>query len=291
MASGTRVGCLSGKPVALKVGRTAAGLLSAALFLSVLAPVAVVGKDRRPGDPKTRPPLPKSEGPAQPKPAPPSKGPGMPPGAKPPAGAKPVKEASDNRASHVPPLRRHAPHHEAPAKGTRPRPASPSHNETEGATRPTDPLLIPDQCIRARVVQVPDGDTLTLQVGRAKRQVHLWGIEAPALCDPFGGQAKRELSRKVRGKIVEVLSHGADESGRILVEIRPQGKDMAEELLRRGLARCLRQVPGSKRHEWAEQEAREGHRGMWAQGAHQPAFLCAPDSAEKAVAHAITIDP
>ncbi|HEX9743095.1 MAG TPA: thermonuclease family protein [Nitrospiraceae bacterium] len=56
----------------------------------------------------------------------------------------------------------------------------------------------------AMVIEVKDGDTLTVLRNRSRMTVKLPGIDAPELDQPFGLDAKRFAAKLVRGKVVTI---------------------------------------------------------------------------------------
>jgi len=94
------------------------------------------------------------------------------------------------------------------------------------------------------VERVLDGDTVVLAGGE---HVRLLGIDAPELHpgrpghngpfpEPGAEAAAAALRGLVEGKLVRVERHGRDRYGRTLARLGlPDGTDVSEELLRRGL--------------------------------------------------------
>lgn len=114
----------------------------------------------------------------------------------------------------------------------------------------------------ARVV---DGDTLKLDGQR----IRLQGMDAPELgqsCQrdgkawPCGTTARFALAEMVQRGEVFCTASGQDAYGRALARCTVDGVDVAEELVRQGLAVAY----GRHGYEAAEAQARAARRGMWA---------------------------
>lgn len=129
------------------------------------------------------------------------------------------------------------------------------------------------------VVAVSSGDTFYLDTGdRVRRRVRLTGVGAPAVGEPFGPAAKRQLEALVLGKRVEVWVKPHDW---IVRRKRPtvltgvthlRGKeyvDVGLALVGAGAARHVSPEPytmsgyTSCRYGRAEEEARAAGRGLW----------------------------
>ena len=136
----------------------------------------------------------------------------------------------------------------------------------------------------ARVVQVVDGDTLTLTSPTGPRRYQLLGVRAPAATDCFGRQARTRLRTLLpAGSKVRVITRGR-RSTSVVVLRRGQGVNRlvvqsghAQATLRDGtrLARLLRA---------AQTRARDAERGLWATCVDADDERTAPDSPERPVA-------
>ena len=97
-----------------------------------------------------------------------------------------------------------------------------------------------DRFFWARVVQVKDGDTITV-VRRNDNldmvTVRLFGVDAPESDQPYGKQATRALTRLIHKKIVLVeIKKKADRYGRVVGVVKHEGNDVGRELLESGWA-------------------------------------------------------
>lgn len=130
----------------------------------------------------------------------------------------------------------------------------------------------PRDAERARVVDVVDGDTLVVDLGR---HVRLLGLDTPETVhpdhdgpQPFGAEASARLSALVDGRTVALESDvtDADHFGRALRHVWIGRHLAAEILLREGLGYALT-IPPNTRHadrlRAAERAARDAGRGVW----------------------------
>ena len=133
-----------------------------------------------------------------------------------------------------------------------------------------------DAEIRGRVVEVADGDTLTVlaAAGRAgsmnppppattQHKIRLNGIDAPESHQAFGNVSKQRLSSLVFGKDICVKYTKRDKYGRILGIIYIDNLDINLEMLRAGLAWHYKRFDSTPAYAAAESEARQNRRGLW----------------------------
>lgn len=130
----------------------------------------------------------------------------------------------------------------------------------------------------ALVVQVGDGDTVTLEGGQ---KVRLLGIDAPELeregqpADFLAHKAKAELAKLIQGQRVrlEYDQLRYDRYGRLLAYLfMPDGALVNAGLVRRGLARVYIFPPNTRYQDAllaAQREAIEARRGLWQQALKQ----------------------
>lgn len=123
--------------------------------------------------------------------------------------------------------------------------------------------------IRGRVVNVADGDTITvLDQNNVQHKVRLDGIDAPEKTQPFGNTAKDRLSAllssgREHGFGVYVISKGKDLYGRTVGQVFAV-VDINELLVREGLAfHYLQYAPNNKALADAESFARKYRLGVW----------------------------
>lgn len=90
---------------------------------------------------------------------------------------------------------------------------------------------------RAEVMNVVDGDTITLRDGRSVRYL---GIDTPETGEPYGGEATDKNKEFVQGQIVEMQRgiRDKDKYGRILRYVYIDGTFVNAELVAQGYARA-----------------------------------------------------
>jgi endonuclease YncB( thermonuclease family) len=123
-----------------------------------------------------------------------------------------------------------------------------------------------------RVVSVSDGDTIAvMRDGRAQR-VRLHGIDCPESGQAYGTRAKQFTAGLAFGNLVTITIKDTDRYGRTVGQVNlPDGKNLAHELLRAGLAWWYRQY-AAKESLLArlEVEARTAKRGLWSDAQPMP---------------------
>lgn len=135
--------------------------------------------------------------------------------------------------------------------------------------------------VTGRVVAVTDGDTIkVLDSDKRQHTIRVAGIDAPEKKQPFGQRSKENLSRLVFGKEVDVQWSKRDRYQRIVgkvmvAELACQRPDCSKTLdaglgqVTAGFAwwyrKYAREQPAEDAgaYEFAEQEARARHVGLW----------------------------
>jgi micrococcal nuclease len=116
-------------------------------------------------------------------------------------------------------------------------------------------------------VKVVDGDTLHVQAaqGGASHKLRIKGIDAPELCQSWGGQSREALARLVWGQRLTVLMRDVDDHGRWLVHVMVQGKDVGALMVAQGHAWSyqFRRDPGP--YAALEQQAAGQRLGLFSQ--------------------------
>lgn len=105
------------------------------------------------------------------------------------------------------------------------------------------PLLViaeeePSKVFQARVVEIQDGDTLTVvRENLDLVKVRLYGVDAPEAGQPFGDQAAKKLKRLAHKKIVTIEAmQKRDRYGRVVGLVKHGGRDLGREMAKAGLA-------------------------------------------------------
>lgn len=121
------------------------------------------------------------------------------------------------------------------------------------------------ETLKGKVVFVADGDTLTMQVGKNKREkVRLLGIDAPEHDQAYGAESGKLLAQLVKDKVVTVRFDKRDDYGRILGMVSLNDLDINLEMVKRGAAwHYAFFFPDAKHLAQAEKAARKAHAGLW----------------------------
>lgn len=132
-------------------------------------------------------------------------------------------------------------------------------------TKPTAPTL-------SRVVEVNDGDTITIVLDGKTEKVRLIGIDAPELDQrPWGQKAKKHLGELLKSSqwtvSLEFDVDKRDKYGRLLCYVwTPDGMMLNSQMLKDGYA-MLYTIPPNVQHvdelTKAQHEAQEKKLGIW----------------------------
>ena len=121
--------------------------------------------------------------------------------------------------------------------------------------------------LEAKVLRVRDGDSLSVYAEGRRRELRLYGIDAPELGQRAGKASRRALSRLVKpGDVVDVRSMDTDVYGRIVGVVTRKNLNVNLEMVRRGRAWVYEHFcRASFCRDWkkAQQTAREGRIGLW----------------------------
>ena len=129
-------------------------------------------------------------------------------------------------------------------------------------------LLSPCRAWEGKVVDVADGDGITVLHDGQDERIRLYGVDTPESRQDFGRKARSFTSDMVFGKTVEVKAFDTDRYGRTVAMVYVDGgKCLNEELLRAGLAWLYERFcnrPHCREWKQIELTAREGKVGLWA---------------------------
>jgi len=129
--------------------------------------------------------------------------------------------------------------------------------------------------LQGEVVQVMDGDTVGLRIGRRNETIRLASIDAPETGkpgrpgQPYSQASRRALENLVRGKAVIAHCYEVDAYDRNICDIRlADGTNVNEAQVRAGMAWANREGRDKflrdKRLPQVEHQARAQGRGLWA---------------------------
>ncbi|KAF0812562.1 Endonuclease YncB [Andreprevotia sp. IGB-42] len=138
--------------------------------------------------------------------------------------------------------------------------------------------MTPGMVVSGEVVSVADGDTVTvLDAGKQQYKLRLAYIDAPEKSQPYGQAAKAALSDLVYRKQVTAEVIDVDRYQRGVAVVAVAGAPVNYAQVAAGLAWHYQQYAQGKqsgaeyeRYEEAEQAARSGQQGLWADKAPTP---------------------
>lgn len=123
----------------------------------------------------------------------------------------------------------------------------------------------------ARVVGVPDGDSLKVERLGKVMKVRLYGIDSPEYGQEDFLPARNYTRERVSGRTVELTVMDKDRYGRVVALVERDGQLINRELVARGLAwmypRYCTTEPLCRELGALQQSAREQRLGLW-QGEH-----------------------
>ena len=122
----------------------------------------------------------------------------------------------------------------------------------------------PKMAITGRVLEVYDGDTITVLSGQNKFRVRLFGIDAPEVLQEYGIQARDRLRELILGQVVTVEVLNVDQYGRAVAIIRKDLQEVNTEMVRSGAAwHYVQYAAGENDLANAQQEAKKAQAGIW----------------------------
>ena len=122
-----------------------------------------------------------------------------------------------------------------------------------------------------RVVNVHDGDTLSVLVDYQKVRVRLVQIDAPELGQAFGRRSKESLASICATQTAFVNGTGKDRYGRQLGWVTCNGIEANSEQVRRGMAWAfVRYAPKDSPLHRLQAQAKLEQRGLWAEASATP---------------------
>jgi micrococcal nuclease len=121
----------------------------------------------------------------------------------------------------------------------------------------------------AKVIQVIDGDTITIEGGYRVRYIGIDTPEVHPVPEAYGTEAWQVNRQLVEGKEVRLERDVSetDKYGRLLRYVYVDDVFVNAELVRQGLAEAKAYPPDIKYQDYLEEmetEAKEAGRGMWA---------------------------
>ena len=121
--------------------------------------------------------------------------------------------------------------------------------------------------VSGKVIKVADGDTITILNSEKKQiKIRLYGIDAPEKAQDYGKISKNYMSELVAGKTINVTVIDIDRYGRSVGRIKIDDKEVAEEMLKAGLAWVYTyycKIPECEYWKELETQAKTGKIGLW----------------------------
>jgi len=128
----------------------------------------------------------------------------------------------------------------------------------------------PPKQMQVRVIDVNDGDTLTVMDSRQKTYtVQLDGIDAPEAGQPYGEASKKHLARRILKKNVVLLWYKTSKEGALIAKVLWNNGDINQLQLRTGSAWMTNSISvnttgkDSGRYAIAQGHAKEKGLGLW----------------------------
>ena len=113
------------------------------------------------------------------------------------------------------------------------------------------------------VVNIADGDTITVLRDREQVKIRLAGIDAPEKAQPFGNVARQSMSEMLFGKEVRVVEQGRDRYGRTIGRVYQGCVDVSAEQVKQGMAWVYRKYTKEAALYQLEEEAKQHRLGLW----------------------------
>jgi len=116
-----------------------------------------------------------------------------------------------------------------------------------------------------KVLKVADGDSFSVQKGRASLAIRLFGIDAPEHDQPGSDESRSAARQLLLGQKVWLVVEDTDRYGRIVawVFLQQDGSSINQQLVSQGMAWVYQQYSEAPELIEAEQQARATRRGIW----------------------------
>jgi endonuclease YncB( thermonuclease family) len=125
------------------------------------------------------------------------------------------------------------------------------------------------ELLTGTVIDVHDGDTLTLKSGDKERKIRLAGIDVPELSQPYGVESRNALREVVLNRDLKVGTFKTDRYGRSVGKVSFDGQDINLKQVNAGMAWVytdyLRELSNADRGVYLDAEAKSKSEdtGLW----------------------------
>lgn len=116
-----------------------------------------------------------------------------------------------------------------------------------------------------RVLNIYDGDTVTVACGGQRERVRLYCIDAPEMDQEPWGRQSRDYLRRITPAQVSIVTHDRDRYGRLIGELFDGERSLNLALVEAGEAVVYPQYCSERRYSVAELQARQAGQGVWAE--------------------------
>ena|SRR5690242_7194257 len=131
----------------------------------------------------------------------------------------------------------------------------------------------PAGIIRVLIVQIVDGDSLTVAIDGEMVRVRLAEIDAPEGKQPFTIRSRQSLSNLCLWVHAELSSINKDQYGRTLARVRCEGVDVNAEQVRRGMAWVRGEPVKDPGLSKLQKDAQSSKRGLWSDKSPTPPWI------------------
>jgi endonuclease YncB( thermonuclease family) len=115
-----------------------------------------------------------------------------------------------------------------------------------------------------RVINIYDGDTVTVNCSSQRERVRLYCIDAPEMDqEPWGSQS-RDYLRRITPAQASIVTHDRDRYGRVIGELFDGERSLNLALVEAEEAVVYPQYCSERRYSVAERQARQAGQGVWA---------------------------
>ena len=125
------------------------------------------------------------------------------------------------------------------------------------------------QTFQALVINVSDGDSITVRSGDQNIKIRLAEIDASERGQAWGTKSRQELAGLVAGKTVSITPQGQDRYNRTIARIAVNGIDISRAMVTRGAAWAYDDYVRDPSITQLEAQAQSERAGLWAMPAHE----------------------